>query len=57
MNYDFIQAHCLPKKGAEEDYKADWDAIRYSVAGKMFALMGNDSEGKGIISVKHKLTK
>ena len=53
MKYDFIQAHCLAKKGAEEDYKQEWDAIRYSVRGKMFALVGNDSEGKAIISVKH----
>jgi predicted DNA-binding protein (MmcQ/YjbR family) len=53
MNYDFIQAHCLAKKGAEEDYKKEWDAIRYTVCGKMFALIGNDSEGRAIISVKH----
>ncbi|MDR1357310.1 MAG: MmcQ/YjbR family DNA-binding protein [Tannerellaceae bacterium] len=53
MNYDFIQAHCLSKKGAEEDYKKEWDAIRYSVRGKMFALVGNDGEGRPIISVKH----
>ncbi|MDR2026639.1 MAG: MmcQ/YjbR family DNA-binding protein, partial [Prevotellaceae bacterium] len=48
-----IQAHCLSKKGAEEDYKQEWDAIRYSVRGKMFALVGNDGEGNAIISVKH----
>jgi predicted DNA-binding protein (MmcQ/YjbR family) len=53
MNYDFIQTHCLSKKGAEEDYKREWDAIRYSVHGKMFALVGNDSKGNPIISVKH----
>jgi predicted DNA-binding protein (MmcQ/YjbR family) len=53
MNYDFIQAHCLSKKGAEEDYKQEWDAIRYSVRGKMFALAGNDAEGNAIISVRH----
>ncbi|MDR2064668.1 MAG: MmcQ/YjbR family DNA-binding protein [Prevotellaceae bacterium] len=53
MDYDFIQAHCLSKKGAEEDYKQEWDAIRYSVGGKMFALVGNDGEGNAIISIKH----
>jgi predicted DNA-binding protein (MmcQ/YjbR family) len=53
MDYDFIQAHCLSKKGAAEDYKEEWDAIRYSVGGKMFALVGNDGEGNPIISVKH----
>ncbi|MDR0420711.1 MAG: MmcQ/YjbR family DNA-binding protein [Prevotellaceae bacterium] len=53
MNYDFIQSHCLAKKGVEEDYKKEWDAIRYTVRGKMFALVGNDGEGREIISVKH----
>jgi predicted DNA-binding protein (MmcQ/YjbR family) len=53
MEYDFIQAHCLAKRGAEEDYKQEWDAIRYAVRGKMFALVGNNGEGIPIISVKH----
>ena len=53
MKYDFIQAQCLSKKAAEEDYKQEWDAIRYTVRGKMFALVGNDGEGQPIISVKH----
>jgi predicted DNA-binding protein (MmcQ/YjbR family) len=53
MKYDFIEDHCLSKKGAEEDYKQEWDAIRYAVRGKMFALVGNDGEGRAIISVKH----
>jgi predicted DNA-binding protein (MmcQ/YjbR family) len=53
MNYDFIQAHCLSKKDAEEDYKQEWDATRYAVRGKMFALIGNDGEGRPVISVKH----
>ncbi|MDR1371115.1 MAG: MmcQ/YjbR family DNA-binding protein [Dysgonamonadaceae bacterium] len=53
MNYDFIQSHCLAKKGATEDYKKEWDAIRYSVGGKMFVLVGNDGEGRPVISVKH----
>ena len=53
MKYDFIQAYCLSKKGVKEDYKEEWDAIRYSVCGKMFALIGNDGKGQPIISVKH----
>jgi len=53
MKYDFIQEHCLSKKGTEEDYKQEWDAIRYSVRSKMFALVGNDNMGRSIISVKH----
>ena len=53
MKYDFIQRHCLAKSGATEDYKQEWDAIRYTVHGKIFALIGNDGEGRGVISVKH----
>ena len=53
MKYDFIQAYCLSKKGAKEDYKQEWDAIRYSIRGKMFALVGNDGDGKPVISLKH----
>jgi predicted DNA-binding protein (MmcQ/YjbR family) len=53
MNYEFIQSHCLSKKGAEEDYKPEWDAIRYSICGKMFALVGNNSESEALISVKN----
>jgi predicted DNA-binding protein (MmcQ/YjbR family) len=52
MKYDFIQEYCLSKKGTEENYKAEWDAIRYSVRGKMYVLVGNDADGNPIISVK-----
>ena len=53
MNYEFLQEYCLSKKAAAEDYKQEWDAIRYTVRGKMFALVGNDNTGKAIISLKH----
>ena len=53
MKYDFIQAHCLAKSGATEDYKQAWDAILYTVHGKIFALIGNDGDGRAVISVKH----
>ena len=53
MNYDFIQAHCLAKKAAEEDYKLEWDAIRYRVRDKMFALIHSDGDGLQVISLKH----
>ncbi|MDR1414239.1 MAG: MmcQ/YjbR family DNA-binding protein [Odoribacteraceae bacterium] len=53
MEYDFIREYCLAKAGAEEDYKEEWDATRYAVRGKMFALVGSDKEGVPIVSVKH----
>ena len=51
--YDFIGEYCLSKKAAIEDFKQEWDAIRYTVRGKMFALVGNDGEGRPIVSLKH----
>ena len=39
--YEFIQKCCLAGKGVEEDYKREWDAVRYLIGGKMFALVGN----------------
>jgi len=52
MEYDFIQEYCLSKKGAVEDYKEEWDAIRYMIRGKLFAMVGSDADGKAIISMK-----
>ena len=54
MNYDFIQTYCLSKKAAEEDYKQEWDAIRYRIRDKMFALIHGNGDGLQVISVKHK---
>jgi len=53
MNYDFIQTYCLSKKAAEEDYKQEWDAIRYRVGDKMFALIHEDGDGLQVISMKN----
>lgn len=52
MNYPWIDAYCLAKKGAEKDYQADWQATRYMIRGKMFAMSGGDKHGKPIITVK-----
>jgi predicted DNA-binding protein (MmcQ/YjbR family) len=52
MMYDFIQKYCLAKKGVVEDYKVEWDAIRYMIRDKMFAMVGNDASGEPIISMK-----
>jgi len=53
MDYDFIDDLCLSLTGASKDYKAEWDAVRYMVGGKMFAMVGGDGEGRAIISAKH----
>lgn len=52
MECDWIDDYCLAKKGAEMDYKEEWQAYRYMIRGKMFAMRGGDKEGKPIITVK-----
>ncbi len=52
MKYSWIDDHCLSKKGAEKEYKAEWEALLYKVGGKMFAMQGQDKEKRSIISVK-----
>ena len=52
MKYEWIDSYCLAKKGAEKDYKLEWQATRYMIRGKMFAMQGGDKYGKPIITVK-----
>lgn len=52
MKYDWADEYCLAKKGVEKDYKAEWEADRYMIKGKMFAMRGADKEGKPILTVK-----
>lgn len=51
-HYEWMDAYCLAKPGAQKDYKAEWNAVRYLLGGKMFAMVGGDKEGRPIISVK-----
>ena len=52
MPYPWIDAYCLSKKGVVKDYKEEWEATRYQVGGKMFAMQGGDKEGNPIFTLK-----
>lgn len=52
MNYPWIDKYCLDKKGAEKDWKEEWQATRYMLRGKLFAMMGQDKQGRQIITLK-----
>ena len=52
MKYEWLDEYCLAKKGAEKDHKLEWNATRYMIRGKMFAMQGGDKHGKPIITVK-----
>ncbi|MCH7322413.1 MmcQ/YjbR family DNA-binding protein [Solibacillus sp. MA9] len=47
-----LQSFCLTFPGTTHDYQVDWQADRYHVGGKMFAMMGGDAERKPIITLK-----
>lgn len=51
-NYEWLDEYCLSKIGAVKDYQADWEATRYLVGGKMFAMCAADKDGKPIITLK-----
>ncbi|TGE38719.1 MmcQ/YjbR family DNA-binding protein [Desulfosporosinus fructosivorans] len=52
MKYEWLDEYCLSKKGAQKDFKVDWNATRYLIGGKMFAMQGGDKDHKPIITLK-----
>lgn len=52
MNYQWLDEYLLAKPGVQKDYKAEWEATRYLLAGKMLAMVGGDKYGKPIITLK-----
>lgn len=52
MSYTWLDTYCLSKPGVTKDYKPEWDATRYFVGGKMFAMRGGDKTGKPIFTLK-----
>lgn len=52
MRYEWLEDHCLAHAGAVREWKEEWQADRYLIGGKMFALQGEDSAGRPIVTVK-----
>ena len=52
MGYQWLDEYCLAQKGCEKDFKEEWGATRYMLCGKMFALRGEDKEGRPIMTLK-----
>ncbi|MFL0451693.1 MmcQ/YjbR family DNA-binding protein [Bacillus altitudinis] len=52
MKKKTLQAFCLSLQGATHDYQPEWQADRYHIGGKMFAMMGGDVDRKPVITLK-----
>ena len=52
MKYDWLEAYCESKQGAVREYKAEWEALRFLICGKMFVLWGTDSQARPVITLK-----
>ena len=52
MKYQWLSEYCLSKKGANKDFKEEWNVHRYMIGDKMFVMEGGDKEGKPIITLK-----
>lgn len=52
MEREKLQAFCLSLKGVTHDYQPEWQADRYHIGGKMFAMMGGDANRKPVITLK-----
>lgn len=52
MKYLWLNDYCTAKQGATKEFKEDWNATRYLISGKMFALQGMDNTSRPIITLK-----
>lgn len=52
MNYPWLDEYLLAKPGATKLYKGEWEATLYQLAGKMFAMVGGDKQGRPIVTLK-----
>ena len=48
MDFNWIEEYCLSKNGTAKDYKEEWDAVRFQIGDKMYAMLGEIERGTGI---------
>ncbi|KGX87513.1 MmcQ/YjbR family DNA-binding protein [Pontibacillus litoralis] len=54
MDKRTLENYCLKHIGVSHNYKEEWNADRYLVGGKIFAIIGEDpKEGKPLITLKN----
>lgn len=52
MNATAIDAYLKQKPHTESDFKLEWDAHRFMLCGKMYAMRGQNKEGTPILTLK-----
>lgn len=52
MKYSWLDEYCTTKQGVVRDFKKEWNATRYLVGGKMFALQGTDNTHRPVVTLK-----
>jgi Uncharacterized protein conserved in bacteria len=52
MNYPWLDEYCMSKKSATKEYKEEWQATKYMIGGKIFAMQGDDNTNRPIITLK-----
>lgn len=49
---EILMRYCLAKPAAAQDFQPAWDAVRFFIGGKMFALFGCSKTGEPIVTLK-----
>ncbi|NLH19171.1 MAG: MmcQ/YjbR family DNA-binding protein [Thermotogaceae bacterium] len=57
MKYAWLDEYCLSKLGTTKDFKEEWEATRYMLRGKMYAMVGENKEKQPIITLKLEPTR
>lgn len=52
MDAERIKATLQAKLGVEMDFKLEWDAFRFLLFGKMFAMLGYNKQQEKILTLK-----
>jgi len=52
MKYEWMDEYFLSKKGAEKNFKPEWDATVYIIGGKIFAIRGGSKLNRPLITLK-----
>lgn len=52
MEKEWMDDYFLSKKGTRKDYQPDWQATRYFLSDKMYAMVGGDKFGEPIVTMK-----